>query len=275
MHPDSVSDPLALTPVEQKGDLWVKRDDKFTIAGVQGGKVRTCWHLSQGATGLITAGSRMSPQVNIVAHIAKRLGVPCRVHVPQGELSPEVVAARNAGATVMQHKAGYNNVIVARAKEDAKNTGWREIPFGMDCQEAVQQTRRQVQNIPDGVKRIVMPVGSSMSLSGVLHGLLDCNRDIPVLGVCVGAEPRKRLHTYAPESGTLLENGSAKDWVDMVDLVQSTYDYHDPFKQPVWRGITLDPIYEAKCIPYLEPGDLLWVVGIRQTFAQPDVAWAG
>jgi len=26
----------------------------------------------------------------------------------------------------------------------------------------------------------------------------------------------------------------------------------------------LDPIFEAKCLPFLQPGDLFWVVGIRQ-----------
>ena len=38
------------TPIEQLGDYWVKREDSFEVAGVNGGKVRTCWQLSQGAT---------------------------------------------------------------------------------------------------------------------------------------------------------------------------------------------------------------------------------
>jgi hypothetical protein len=132
------------TPVERRGNVWVKRDDLFSVAGVSGGKVRSCWHLAQGATGLVTAGSRSSPQVNIVAHIAKALGIPCRVHTPAGDLSPEVLSAQAAGAEVVQHKAGYNNVIIKRARDDAKAQGWREIPFGMECTEAVTQTRGQV-----------------------------------------------------------------------------------------------------------------------------------
>lgn len=272
-----MNNPKGLTPIEKRDDIWIKRDDKFNIAGVPGGKVRTCWHLAQGAKGLVTAGSRSSPQVNIVAHIAHHLDIPCRVHTPQGELSPEVQAAKNMGAEVIQHKAGYNSVIIARAREDAKKQGWTEIPFGMDCWEAITQTRSQVKNIPDGVKRIVIPVGSSMSLSGLLHGLLDEALDIPVVGVVVGADPEERLNRYAPIEDEYVsafasgkQNLRHKSWTDMVTLVRSPLDYHTPYRDNVWRGITLDPVYEAKCIPFLEPNDLFWIVGIRQTMQCED-----
>jgi hypothetical protein len=141
-----------LTPVESRpmpwGDLLLKRDDLFCIAGVRGGKVRACWELAKGATGLTTAGSRSSPQVNIVAHIAARLGIPARVHTPEGELSPELIAAQLAGAEVIQHKAGYNNVIIARSREDAAEHGYTDIPFGMECATAVQLTRAQLPMLP-------------------------------------------------------------------------------------------------------------------------------
>jgi 1-aminocyclopropane-1-carboxylate deaminase/D-cysteine desulfhydrase-like pyridoxal-dependent ACC family enzyme len=240
------------------GDILLKRDDLFEVAGVRGGKVRSCWSLSQGAPGLITAGSRASPQVNIVAHIAKQLGVPCRVHVPSGALAPEVAAARDAGAEVIQHRPGYNSVIVARAREDAERTGWREIPFGMECGEAVRATASQVAGLPWGqFGRIVVPVGSGMSLAGVLHGLVARGAGIPpVLGVVVGADPLKRLDAYAPAF-----------WRDLVTLVPSGLDYHDEAPKRMLGGVALDPIYEAKCLPFLRPGDLLWVVGIRQTAA--------
>jgi len=278
---DHVTDPKALTPVEKHGDVWVKRDDKFIVGGVPGGKVRTCWHLAQGAKGLVTAGSRSSPQVNIVAHIAQKLGIPCRVHTPEGELSPEVLAAKAAGAEVVQHRAGYNSVIISRAREDAKRLGWADIPFGMDCWEAVQQTRGQAANLPREAKRIVIPVGSAMSLSGLLHGLLDIGWKVPVVGVVVGADPNDRLNKYAPitndyssmweeADSDVMVNIRDTHWKDMVTLVRSPLDYHQPYKDPYWRGIALDPIYEAKSIPFIEPGDLFWVIGVRQTFMQPD-----
>jgi hypothetical protein len=241
-----------LTPVEDRGPYRVKRDDAFCVGGGRGGKVRTCWTLAQGAQGLVTAGSRSSPQVNIVAQVARKLGIPCRVHTPQGELSPEVRMAQAAGAEVVQHKAGYNNVIIARAREDAAETGWREIPFGMECHAAIHATAGQVANLPDDIERIVVPVGSGMSLAGILHGLKQRGLDVPVVGVRVGADPVGRLDEYAPA-----------DWRDMVTLVESGLDYHDSAPVTDLHGLRLDPIYEAKCLPHLQDGDLLWVVGIR------------
>lgn len=251
---ETVADIEEITPIEQHGGFNVKRDDLFDVNGVNGGKVRTCFQLARGAKGLVTAGSRQSPQVNIVAQVAKHLGIPCRVHTPEGELSPEVIAAKEAGATVIQHKAGYNNVIISRARKDAEETGFREIPFGMECVEAVKMTSIQTQNIPQDTKRIVMPVGSGMSLAGVLSGLKQRKMNVPVLGIVVGADPSKRLDKYAP-----------KNWRNMVTLVTSDLDYHDHAKQKHLGDLRLDEVYEAKCLEFLEPGDLLWVVGIRQT----------
>ena len=244
------------TPIEQvNGGYYLKRDDLFSVAGVQGGKARTCWFLSQGAVGLVTAGSRSSPQANIVAHIAKELNIPCRVHTPQGELSPELLMAQDAGAIVVQHRAGYNNVIIARAEEDAKARHWTNIPFGMQCWEAVYQTSGQVANLPK-VNRLVMPVGSGMSLAGVLQGLRLTNQNIPVVGVCVGADPTKRLNQFAPSN-----------WRDMALLVPSGTDYHHSADDVYVGDVLLDPHYEAKCRGFLRSGDLLWIVGIRKSAA--------
>jgi len=261
---DPADDFTGPTPIERRGPIWLKRDDLFRIAGVPGGKVRTCYALATAGglpAGLVTAGSRASPQVNIVAHIARRLGVPCRVHVPSGKLSPEVEAARACGAEVIQHRPGYNTVIVARAREDAARLGWREIPFGMECEEAVRQTRAQVRDIPPEVRRIVIPVGSGMSLAGLLHGLRDAGLSIPVLGVVVGADPEDRLDRFAPP-----------DWRARVTLERVAAKYEDPAPTTRLQGVDLDPHYEAKVLPYVREGDLVWVVGIRGTAQTSDPA---
>lgn len=256
-----VADPDKLTPIHAlEGGIYVKRDDLFMVNGAPGGKVRTCLALAKaakaaGKEGLVTAGSRSSPQVNIVARVGAALGLAVRCHVPEGELYPEVQAAADVGAEIVQHRAGYNNVIIARAREDAIDSDWAEIPFGMECQEAVEQTCKQVQQIPDSVKRIVMPCGSGMSLAGVLWGLNDAGReDIKVLAVQVGADPVERLDSFAPP-----------DWQERVLLVPSSLDYHEPAPTNILGDILLDPYYEAKCLPFLEEGDLFWIVGVRQS----------
>jgi 1-aminocyclopropane-1-carboxylate deaminase/D-cysteine desulfhydrase-like pyridoxal-dependent ACC family enzyme len=256
--------------------VHLKRDDLFTIAGVSGGKVRTCWHLATRrdrydgpAKGLITAGSRQSPQVNIVAHIARELGLPCRVHVPKGRPTPELEDAAAAGAEIVPHFPGYNTVIVSRARADAEaHPGWREIPFGMECREAVDATAHQfafsyAAMREAGVERIVVPVGSGMSLAGILLGRQKCDaEDIDVLGVSVGADPLKRLTNWGPFG-----------WNKNVLIVSSGLDYHKPLWDNIRWGVTFDPIYEAKCLAHVQPGDLFWVVGIRRT-AEADHAEA-
>ena len=258
-----------LTPWQRHGGHWVKRDDLYSYAGVAGGKVRTCLALARGARGLVTAGSRQSPQVNIVAQVARSLDIPCQVHVPDAVTgpTPELKAAFDAGAAVVFERPGHNSVIIARAREAATELGWRYIPFGMECQEAVEQTRRQVRDIPPDVRRLVVPVGSGMTLAGVLEGLDDIGSSLPVLGVVVGADPAKRLLRYGPLF-----------WQGRCALVRSPLDYHEHAPDYRLGALELDPVYEAKCLPYLRPGDALWVVGIRQTAQQPSwrisAAWA-
>lgn len=228
------------------------------VAGVNGGKVRSCYHLATTPNvpkGLVTAGARSSPQANIVAHIARELGIPCRIHMPSGELQEQGELAREAGAEIVQHKPGYNTVIVKRARDDAAVRGWREIPFGMECAAAVGQTATQItSDMQDKFGRIVVPVGSGMTLCGILHGLrVTGQTSIPVVGVAVGADPTKRLDRYAPIG-----------WRHNVTLVTPEEKYHEEaFGPHDVEGVSVDPIYEAKCIPYLKRGDLFWIVGSR------------
>lgn len=264
---DTTFKPTNLTRIDEVDGIWVKRDDLYVSpAGLApGGKARTCYALAmefkkQGLVGLVTAGSRSSPQVNIVAQIGAALRMPVRVHTPAGAPGPEVLAAIEAGADRLEHKAGYNSVIVKRAEDDAKALGWGLIPFGMECEEAVLQTSKQVDSLMEILnkfKRVVVPVGSGMSLCGVLRGMgrLGLLSRVPVLGVTVGADPAKRLDRYAP---VLWRFASG------LELRPSSTDYHK--KVEAYLGpIKLDPVYEAKCLEYLEPGDLFWIVGIRQT----------
>ena len=268
-----------LTPVEtvQHGGkpLLLKRDDFYERAGVRGGKVRSAWFLctrNEGGVkpvGLCTAGAKTSPQINIIAHIAKELGVPLRAHCPSGKLGVEVESARNLGAEIVQHKPGYNTVIVARAREDAEDRGWLNVPFGMECREAVLMTALQVGNLPEEVKHIVMPVGSGMSFCGVLWGIryFGLEDRVRVTGVQVGATPWKRIEKYAPS-----------EWEYYAEVVKSPMKYEE-FVEDSHLGkegmgeplIEIDPIYEAKCKPWIEEAlnedeegsVLFWIVGLR------------
>jgi 1-aminocyclopropane-1-carboxylate deaminase/D-cysteine desulfhydrase-like pyridoxal-dependent ACC family enzyme len=250
------------TPVEQAGGIYVKRDDLFEVCGVHGGKARSAsflvgYAISMGFTHIVTAGSRHSPQVEIVGSICEHYGLDFTAFVPDGELSEHIESLKSF-ANIQQVPFGRNTVIKHKAQVFSYQNGAFLVPFGMECIEAVYQTASQVANIPADVQRIVIPVGSAMSLCGVLHGLNTANRRIPVLGVSVGANPDRVMKTYAPAG-----------WESFCKIVKSPLDYSKEVIASI-GSITLDPVYEAKTLPYLKQRDLLWVVGCRKSAAQPN-----
>ncbi|MDP2662098.1 MAG: pyridoxal-phosphate dependent enzyme [Dehalococcoidia bacterium] len=251
------TDPLTAVEqywIEGRGLIWVKRDDLFKVAGVKGGKARACWALAQGATGLTTASSRHSPQAEIVACIARELKIPCNIHVPSGAQTTELANAVEAGAGVVTHKPGYNSVITAHAKDDALATGYKYIPFGMECREAMVLTAWQTKNLPEDVKRVVVPVGGGMSLAGIVWGLVMFRQPpVPVIGIRVGADPWPRWRKWLP-------------WLTEyphLSLVDAGIDYSAHLPGATLGPVPLDPVYEAKCLPFLQDGDLFWAVGHR------------
>lgn len=255
---DEAPDPGPVTPV-QRGPrgIWLKRDDFYCVYGAPGGKARTCLAIleREGRSPAVTASSRHSPQAIIVARIAQGLGLACRVHVPWAQQpSDELEAAERAGAEIIRHRPGYNSVIVSRANEDVRRGGGTLVPFGMECEEAVAQTSAQARAtpLPIGVRRVVIAVGSGMTAAGLLRGLPP---ELPIIGVQVGADPRKRLDRYAP------------GWEHRLTLLKPPVGYHARVAARL-NGVLLDPVYEAKAVPYLHPGDLFWIVGIRATLLE-------
>lgn len=242
----------ALSPVTGSEGLWLKRDDLFEIHGARGGKVRAC--LAYAATrpgALITASARVSPQSFCVAAVAKALGRACRVHTAWGSETSELERARTLGAQVLAHRPGYSSVIARRAIDDAAREVGALVPFGMACAEAIETTAAQTANLPREAERLVMPVGSGVSLAGVLWGLKRNARQLPILGVVVGANAEKRLDQWAPS-----------DWREHVTLMEPGVAYARAISESI-NGVALDPLYEAKCARFLKAGDCLWIVGCR------------
>jgi 1-aminocyclopropane-1-carboxylate deaminase/D-cysteine desulfhydrase-like pyridoxal-dependent ACC family enzyme len=248
--------PIVWLPGTGRPGVWMKRDDQYVYAGQAGGKVRTCLVLArrQPEVPLVTASARVSPQQLIVASIAHAMRREAYLHVPASRQKSETLErAIELGAQVVEHRPGYNTVIAARARQHAAAEGWCHIPFGMECWEAVWQTAQQAESLPvKEIDRIVVPVGSGMSLAGILTGLATLWPLPPVLGVVVGADPTRRLDRYAPPF-----------WRQMVELVPAGMDYHEAPACTSLYGVPLDPYYEAKAAAFVEPGDLLWVVGTR------------
>ena len=248
-----------LTPVEYYEDegVWLKRDDMFEIYGVRGGKARSAYQvilelLKQGYKTIVTAGSRQSPQCEIVSFICESIGVDCKLFMPFGGDTSVITNIKNNSHTeIIRVRPGYNNIIVARAREYAENRGCGYVPFGMECARNVEVTSEQVRNIPMECSRVVVPVGSGMSFTSIVTGMSKYGIEKPLLGVRVGKDATKIINEYA----------FGLDLMD-YEFVESSVDYHEPVEAYV-GGYNLDPIYEAKCFEFLKRGDLLWVVGHR------------
>ena len=252
-EPGKINDPEAVTPIEAKGGIWFKRDDKFVLNNANGGKVRTILKAAKGAAGIVTCGARQSTMIPRAAKAANYLGIGCRLHTASGEYTQGMKEAERYGAEIIQHKPGYLSVVKKRARDDANEMGWVEIPWAAECPENVEQAAAQVpDSFPDGVKRLVVCAGSGMTLAGILHGLNRRGLKMPVLAVRVGAEIDDRMDRWAPP-----------EWRKLVTVVESPMAYSEEVDDNQCHGVRLDPVYEAKCIPFMEAGDMLWIVGMR------------
>lgn len=239
------------TPVERRGAYYFKREDLYSIAGAQGGKARAIYAIAQGAKGLVSRGEAKSSHLEMVARIAARLKIPARLHTTDGEETSQIAAARLAGAEVIRHNASKSAapaVLVSKARADAekrKGDGWREITDGVEHPKAIQLTRQAAQNLPGDVKRVIVPVISGVTLAGVLHGLNDIGLDVPVLGIVCGAFYERALDEYAPVL-----------WRLQCQLVRAS---NKPAPPAPFAGLMLNAEAEARCIEFMQPGDLLWV----------------
>jgi len=116
----------------------------------------------------------------------------------------------------------------------------------------IDLTSIQTFNVPLDTKRVVIPVGSGVNLCGILKAFRKRRLQIPIVGVVVGKSPVKLLDAYA-----------LYGWQSQVTLVDAKEKYSVPAKVTEFCGIELDPIYEAKCLPFIKEGDLFWIIGIR------------
>ena len=253
-----VVDIKKLTPVEKKGNFWLKREDLFEVYGMHGGKARAAYQLIQqrleeGYTTIVSAGQRESPQCEIISFICENLGIDCILYMNEGAETEVLAHIKNNPHTEVR-RVGYpsfTNVLDSKARVCAADNHFGYIPFGMECEENVEITCHQVQNIPSECKRIIMPAGRGMSMSSVICGMDRYGINKPIVGVRVGKDPKKILETYA-------EGLSVVDW-DIIQAPQKYSQWVDAYVEDV----QLDPIYEAKCRQFMQDGDLLWIVGKR------------
>lgn len=254
-----IKNEIEATPIEYIDGVWFKRDDKYEIFNVCGGKARSAYHLiqqglSQGYTEFVTCGARTSPQCEIVSTICENLQVQCHLFMPNGkDTSVLKNIYKNKYSTIHRTKVGYNSVLIAWSRDFAKENNFYYIPFGMECEENIDVITSQVTNFPKEPKKIIITIGSGMSFIGMCNGLEKNGIwDKKVVGISVGKDISKTIKQYlkAPHIN--------------YEIIKSPIPYDKKNKITNFKGIELDPYYESKCIDYIEDGNLFYIIGRRR-----------
>ena len=270
MNPDD------LTPVENRDGIWYKREDLFRRPnGVNGSKLRACFHLTReardrGAEVVVSAASVLSPQSAMAATVARELGIESVTVV--GGTTPEkavrhksIALAESEGSVLTSAPVGYNPALQAAGARIAKATpgGW-QLPYGIttppdaspaDVLSFVEVGAAQVSNLPD-IETLVLPFGSGNTAMGVLYGLLT-GADRPGL-------KRVVLMTIGPDRRTWLEDRLRQLGCDPRDLPLEQLHLHPGFAKYGDRmpetldGIVLHPTYEGKVARYLNLTEPRW-----------------
>lgn len=234
--------------IEKHNGIYILRLDKRETLGVYGDKARIAYHMSLGQNGIVTCGSRDSVQVTAFAKVCDVLNTPCYVHIPKGKVTNSIQQLEETNCKIIREKVGHNNVLNAHARDNAKEMGYKFVQLGMLCEEAYQligENAKLIIPYINKIKRIVIPVGSGTTMIGMCNALAQHKINVPVLGVMTGMDATKNIKKDVR--------------YDNYKLVKSKESYHEK-SDSVFCGIKLNPTYEAKCAPYLQVGDLFYIV---------------
>lgn len=200
--------------------------------------------------GISTCGSRFSTQVLMFSKVCNHFNVPCTVFIPSGKSTDVVEELKSINSNINYVYPGYNTVLNSKAKEYACRLNYRFVPLGMLEEFAFNIVSDLVYDNIDIIKqskRIVIPVGSGTTLIGVAYGLYKNKIHIPILGVQTGMDASKNIKKFHEYTHNI-----------PIDLVKSELKYSQKLQNDVIPN--LNPIYEAKCINFLEENDLFWIV---------------
>jgi hypothetical protein len=184
---------LDLSPVENYGGLWFKREDKFAplgYGGINGSKLRVCiWLISeaykQGAKGIVHGAVTGSPQHPMVACIGSHFGLPvvdC-IGTKKPKEHDTLEAAAWMGASFRSFNPGYAATLNSKAAQLSKNElgGYFHLETNITLDDQINPAERieafhrvgseQVKNIPDQVETMIIPAGSCNSVTGIMYGI--------------------------------------------------------------------------------------------------------
>jgi 1-aminocyclopropane-1-carboxylate deaminase/D-cysteine desulfhydrase-like pyridoxal-dependent ACC family enzyme len=254
-----------LTRIDDFTDFYAKREDSFCLdkRSANGAKVRQYLAMiaqSNPRAALAVGCGRFSAMQIYVAELAHELQRDAYIVVPHAATRSDATNyCINAGARVIEVSPGYPSYCRASLRKFAEQNEIEIVKW--NTQHACDDTAAQVANLPESIKRVIVPTGSALTAAGVAIGLARAHRKIMTLCVSVSQMVRtkdqvlKLCKKYAP---------TVEIDEDRIKVVNHRMNYRHALRDVrLPDGTLLDPYYAAKAYGACCKGDCLWVVGRR------------
>jgi len=266
------------TPVDLIEGIHFKREDLYAPYGdsfISGGKIRQCRDLVErnlqyireecGNT-IATAASIHSPQSPIVARVAQEFDLDCiigfgntTVEKSLKQIPMQWCHDLGAELVVLSESQGFNNVLYSNLKRLGEERPFFPILFGYAAQthreSIVGRISEQVQNIPENVRVLYVPVGSGVTLAGVLEGRRKYGGSYHVVGLQPFGYDR---------TGTVSGICEGMSFEYDYEFRKGKYPYAKLHPRNV-GSIELDMIYESKAFDMVEweknNSECYWIIG--------------
>ena len=277
------------TPVEQVGDIWFKREDKFAPLGydsVNGSKLRQCiwlvndWINRKQIRGVVSGSVVGSPQHPFISSICKHYGIGCLIATgsKNHQSHTNMIMAKEYGAKFYVSKIGYARALQSISFKLAKQLPNHEVlETNITVDERLNPAYRieefhrigaeQVKNMPNHIETLIIPCGSCNSVVSILYGIGLFKpkglKNIVLMGI--GNNGSKNLN-YIPKRLHIISKVTNTDLNSLFKFNDSdgVYDIHHfnlngdgyctyadlmPYN---YNGIVFHPRYEGKCMNYIE-----------------------
>jgi 1-aminocyclopropane-1-carboxylate deaminase/D-cysteine desulfhydrase-like pyridoxal-dependent ACC family enzyme len=242
------------TPVEkfyvEGREIFVKRDDLYGVPpcpplgklrglrillkelNERGQRLVGCWdtRISKLGQGLAAAALEF-PRMRTIVSYPTRRGAPT---------PPAVMAAEKLGATIHPVPGGRIAISFARARNYIESKGGVMLPFGLECEEAVEGVAREAARLDPELAAgtIVLCCGSGVTLAGLLTGLPRTPRRI--IGLSSGRSLSKIESCVRRHVGVLphaLELHDAMMPYSEVPDVECPFPSHPNYDLKAWHHL--------------------------------------
>lgn len=254
-----------LTRVDCFGDWFAKRDDLAAYTGPEfpaGSKVRQYLRMAKTTPGapMVVGCSADSAMQIYVAAAAYQTNVKGIVFTAgRAEPTDATQYAQRWGADLREVRPGYLSVIRNRARAYGKELGQ---VVRWDVAGALRDAAEQTANLPDEVRRIIIPTGSGLTAAGVMAGMAERGHKASVVVAAVSdMADVENIEASASKLTT--------KQLPSLHLIRAPYEYGQWLARRLPDGTPLDPFYAAKALDYIQPGDCLWLPGLRPVEAFP------